>query len=324
MSKPVRSVKNQYRGINAHLHSYWQAEHKWNRFHNAHITDLVKLLRAELLPKGYTAEMEESLQLRRFSDNLPRRPKPDAIIRDLDPNRVSPPTYMQGIQILELDDLMETEPDIEHPYYAAVIYERDSSMNDDDVIAWIELLSPTNKGDNRDAYIYFAKRQLALEQGKVFVELDYLHELSPTFDRLPDYSIRATGAFPYRITILDPRPEYRDTRAYLGEFNVDEDIPRMSIPLNGGDHLEFDFGMAYRKTYEEMLYGREEWVDYTQHPVNFDHYSPPDQARILNRMLAVIKADRAGQNLEDVPFPTESLPLDEAETALRQLLQDKP
>lgn len=315
----VRSVKNQYRGINAHLHSFWQAEHKWNRFHHAHITDLAKLLRIQLLPKGYTAEIEESLQIRRIGDDLPRRPRPDVLIRDLNPTRKPEPTYLSGVQVLELADLMETELDIEHPYYAIAIYERTSQVDSGEAVAWIELLSPTNKGDNRDAFTYFAKRQLALEGGKVFVELDYLHESPPTFERLPDYSIHKPEAYPYRITILDPRPDHHDTRAYLREFCVDEPIPVMAIPLNDGDYIEFDFGEAYRKTYEEMLYGMEEWADYSQMPVNFDRYSEADQARILNRMLAVVKASRNGVDLETAPFPVENLSLDEANAQIQQL-----
>jgi hypothetical protein len=319
MMEAVRSVKNQYLGINAHLHSFWQAEHKWNRFHNAHITDLAKLLRVQLLPKGYTAEIEESLQIRRIGDDLPRRPRPDVLIRDLDSTRRPQPTYLSGVQVLELADLMETELDIEHPYYAIVIYERASQVDSGEAVAWIELLSPTNKGDSRDAYTYFAKRQLALEGGKVFVELDYLHESPPTFERLPNYSIHKPDAYPYRITILDPRPDHRDTRVYLKEFFVDESIPVMAIPLNDGDYIEFDFGDAYRKTFEEMLYGMEEWVDYGQLPLNFDRYSEADQARIVNRMLAVLKAARAGEDLEDAPMPIEQIPLNHALAQLQQL-----
>jgi hypothetical protein len=303
---PVRSRKNQYLGINAHLHSFWQAEHKWNRFHNAHITDLVKLLKAQLLPMGYTAEIEESLQIRRIGDDLPRRPRPDIIVRDLDSARTVQPTVIPDVQVLELDDLMEAEPDVEHPYYAVVIYEQP-----EEAVAWIELLSPTNKGDHKDAYTYLAKRQLALESGKVFVEIDYLHETTPTFDRLPDYSRGEGGAYPYRIVVIDPRPEYREARVYLKEFLVDSSIPAMTIPLNGGDQLDFDFGAAYQKTFEEMLYGLEDVVDYRQLPLNFDLYSPADQSRILARMLSVLKAARDNANLEDVPFMVEAISVED-------------
>lgn len=53
--KPVRSTKNQYIGINAHLHSLWQAEGGWDEFHAAHIIYLANSLKVPLLPRGYTA-----------------------------------------------------------------------------------------------------------------------------------------------------------------------------------------------------------------------------------------------------------------------------
>ncbi len=45
----LHSTRNQYPGINAHLHSYWQGRGGWSRFHTNHIADL---LRALLLPRG--------------------------------------------------------------------------------------------------------------------------------------------------------------------------------------------------------------------------------------------------------------------------------
>ena len=63
--KPVHTVKNQYLGINAHLHSYLQASSDWTEFHTNHITDLMRLMRAQLYPMGYIAKIEQSLQIRR-------------------------------------------------------------------------------------------------------------------------------------------------------------------------------------------------------------------------------------------------------------------
>jgi hypothetical protein len=80
---PVHSVKNQYLGVNAHLHSFWQGTGKWNRFHNYHIGQIIAPLRAQLIPMGYTAQIEESLQIRRIGDS-PRRPQADILISDLD------------------------------------------------------------------------------------------------------------------------------------------------------------------------------------------------------------------------------------------------
>jgi hypothetical protein len=55
---PVRSIKNQYLGVNAHLHSHLQAGDEWNSFHNRHVGDLLGALRTQILPLGYTARME--------------------------------------------------------------------------------------------------------------------------------------------------------------------------------------------------------------------------------------------------------------------------
>src|SRR5688572_2646696 len=89
---PVRSIRNQYLGINAHLHSYWQAVGGWNRFHTNHISDLLRALRPQLLPLGYDADIEPSLQIRRIDDGGPDfRPESDVTIYDLDPARARLP-----------------------------------------------------------------------------------------------------------------------------------------------------------------------------------------------------------------------------------------
>lgn len=61
MTELVYTAKNQYDGINAHLHSFWQGTGKWHRFHNVYIAQLLMALKAQLIPLGYTAETEESL-----------------------------------------------------------------------------------------------------------------------------------------------------------------------------------------------------------------------------------------------------------------------
>ena len=313
MMSVIRSVKNQYLGINAHLHSHWQGIGKWNRFHNVHIAQLLVTLKARLLPMGYTAETEESLQIRRVADH-PSLPRADILIGDLLPQRTPvAPLHYGGVQTLPIEEFVDAEDDAEHPYYAVAIYERlvnDLSMP----VAWIELLSPSNKGGSLDAQSYRAKRKELLRNGLVFVELDYLHETPPTFERLADYSKQEADAHAYHIVVLDPRPTFRQGRVYLHEFDVDDPVPTVKIPLNGSDVLDFDFGLAYRKTFEEALYGYD--MDYRRLPMNFDRYSKDDQARIAVRMVTVLEAAANGVDLETGPFPVKTLPL---ETALAQI-----
>lgn len=307
MTDPIHSVKNQYFGVNAHLHSFWQGEGKWHRFHNVYIAQLLVTLKAQLIPMGYTAETEESLKIRRIADR-PAYPRADILVTDRDRLR-SRPTSLVAIadpQLLTVEDFIELEEDTEHPYYAIAIYER--LVNDEDQpVAWIELLSPSNKGRSVDAYIYRAKRAELLRNGLVFVEIDYLHESPPTFERLADYSAKDKDAHPYRIVVLDPRPNFHVGPVFLHEFDVDQVIPTVDIPLNGSDVLTFDFDKVYRKTFEEALYGYD--MDYRQLPLNFQRYSRTDQQRIAARMVTVVEAVQQDIDLKTGPLPAQEISL---------------
>ncbi len=295
---PLRTRKNQYRGVNAHLHSYWQNEGGWNDFHNRHIGDLAGLLKSELLPLGYTAKIEESIQIRRVdSDDPPRRPKSDILIGDIQPQRRAPSKLVEPAAAAYRLQEWLAPLEIEKPYRALRI---DSRKDAGEPVAWIELLSPSNKSNTHDRSDYLYKRNSLLQTGMIIVEIDYLHETPTTFDRhLMDYSRpkERDQAAPYRIMVLDPHPDMNDGSVYAYPFHVDQPIPTVTIPLNGTDRIDFDFGVVYRKTFEEMLYGLES-VDYAAYPVNFDSYSAADQARIAKRMLAVLEAGAAEVDLE--------------------------
>jgi hypothetical protein len=320
----VRSAKNQYRGINAHLHSRWQAEGGWAEFHTRHIVHLADALKAVLLPMGYTAALEPSLQIRRLDiPSPPEYPESDVTIYDLDPVRplrtlASPGSSAAGELVFPITETLLADPISEKTYSAIKIYEARSDRGEP--VVWIELLSPSNKPGGRDVRDYFNKRIKIIESGIVFVELDYLHESAATLRGLPDYRTKQAQlseiqAHPYRILIVDPRPSLEAGVVRVRGFDVDEPIPTLTIPLNADDELTFDFGKPYHKTLEDALYGLE-LVDYSQLPVNFERYRESDQMRITNRMLAVVEAAKAGANLEKGDFPVGSWSLADA---LKQL-----
>jgi hypothetical protein len=310
MNKPIRSVKNQYPGINAHLHSLWQAEGGWNNFHNPHIAQLAIALRAQLLPMGYSASIEESLQIRR-ADEI-RQPKSDVTIYDLVPARYSQPSFPSLGTVanltLPLPEVLYENPLTEKPYKAIAIYKQSEARQP---IVWIELLSPSNKGSDDDALSYLRKRSTLLESGLVYIEIDYLHETPPTLLRLPNYQHGDRHAHAYRISVLEPRPYLAKGHAYLCEFDVDVRIPEVTIPLSSDDSLYFDFSKPYQKQFEEMLYGVE-LIDYAKLPVHFERYTLPDRQRIALRLLAVLQAFERGDDLETGNFNVEKLTLQEA------------
>lgn len=312
----VRSIINQYLGINAHLHSLWQSESGWDGFHARHIVHLADTLKAQLIPMGYTAEVEESLQIRRLDDSV-GKPRADVLISDLEAKRPSQPPISgaPAVQTMTFAELLGEDELSDAPFRAVAIRERKpETVKRGDPVAWIELLSPSNKGDSHDADLYQRKRLDMLIGGLVFVEIDYLHESPPTFSTILDYSQGKTGAHPYRIIVIDPRPVLEKGPTLLVSFDVDKAIPKVKIPLNAGEALEFDFGVPYRKTFQEALYGYD--VDYRHLPLNFDRYQPADQTHIAARMLRVLKAAQQGLDLEQGSFPVEPLPLAEA---LRQI-----
>ncbi len=295
-------MRNQYRGINAHLHSRFQAEGGWSSFHTTHITDIYKLLKASLLPLGYTTALEASLQIRRLDEPM-RRPESDVTIFDLDPMRsnLAPVPTGGGTLVMPIPDALALSPRSEKDYVAVAVYQSDERG---EPVAWIELLSPSNKPGGQDDDIYRTKRLMVVESGIVFVELDYLNESAPT--------INGAGDHAYRVLVLDPRPSTESGSAHIYEFDADDPIPVITIPLNAGESLDFNLNEPYRKTFEEALYGLE-WVDYGELPLHFDRYNRLSQERIANRMLAV---QRQG-DLETGDLPeTPQLPLDEALAAL--------
>jgi hypothetical protein len=306
----VRSVKNQYRGINAHLHSLFQAEGGWSGFHTRHVVHIADVLAAELLPKGYVVEIEESLQIRRNFDTS-QDYRADLLIADQDIHRASSPTLAKQGEWMPVAELLDEEELSEIPYRALSIAPRD-----DEPIVWIELLSPTNKGQSEDAQTYRTKRKNLLSGGLVFVELDYLHETSPTFSTLPYYypgrrKKWLRDAHPYWLVVIDPRPDLEDGKAQVIGFDVDAPIPLLEIPLTGGQSLNFDFGVPYQRSFDLGMVGHS--VDYSELPRNFDRYSPADQLRIAQRMLAVLKAHQAGVDLETSPLTVdETISLEEA------------
>lgn len=303
----IKSLKNQYRGVNAHLQSLLQTVGSWNSFHANHIADLQRTMQAQLRPMGYVAELETSVQIRRYDQPM-GRPESDVAIYDLESPRSQASSNLRltpsgAAMILSIPEALGLDERTEKQYSAVGIYRADDAKHGTPV-AWIELLSPSNKPGGQDAEQYREKRLKLLQSGIVFVEIDYLHMSAPTMPGAND------GAA-YHLIVIDPRPQFLEGHAQIVSFGVDEPIKTAEIPLNGGDVLNFDFGVPYQKTFAEAFYG--DSVDYGEIPLAFNTYNQGDQEHILARMVALMEASRQGKNLEIDPLPEpQLLPLAEA------------
>jgi len=305
---PIRTLTNQYRGINAHLHSQWQASGGWDEFHTAYIVYLANALKAALRPLGYTASIEQSLQIRRQGFPI-SRPESDVTIYDPDLDRAAQPPSPQSSAVAQVIPVLEllqvAAPDLAQ-YKAVAIHGAEKGTP----VAWVELLSPSNKPGGQDAAYYDKKRLSLLHTGIVFVELDYLHESPPTFEGLPNYRSgpMTAPATPYRIVVIDPRPAFESGKGYIYGVDVDSPLPTVVIPLSGADQVAIDLDSVYQRTFQDSLFG--DSVDYAALPVNFTRYRPADQARIVARMVAVLEAHERGERLDSgVPLPTQPMSL---------------
>jgi hypothetical protein len=274
---------------------------------------------------GYTVGLERSLQVRRPGGET-KEPESDITVYDPDRLRHAQPSHHPGTGagaslIMAVPEMLgiTLEDTATAPYRAVAVYrvpKVDQARGEP--VAWIELLSPSNKPGGQDAQQYKDRRLALLQSNIVFVEVDLLHESPPTFEGIANYRAQEPEAHPYRISIIDPRPVFMDGLGFTYEFDVDALFPPVTIPLNADDLLEFDFGVGYHTVLEMQGYA-EDYVDYTQLPERFDRYSEADQARIVTRMLHIIEQSQRGDPFTETPQELPVMPLQDALSQIEQL-----
>jgi hypothetical protein len=270
---------NPYKGINAHLNSKLQNEGLWTDFHNTYIVTLRRLLKEQLLPMGYTAQIEQSLQVRRLGEDISVF-RPDIDIIDRFATRREPTALLPSERTLSIVELLEFDPS--QDYYPAIVIQKQGGES----VTWVEILSPTNKLPNRGHYeSYRQKRFDAIQAGIGFIEIDFLHQQPPTLAKVRNYANHEASSHPYRIVVLQPTPNFKEGMGLISEFDVDMILPTLEIPLLGGDILKHDFDVSYQATFSQGLYGSE--MDYSQLPTAFGTYSVADQERIRQVMARI-------------------------------------
>jgi hypothetical protein len=291
VAMPVRSPRNEYKGVNAHLHSYFQTHGGWDGFHNKHIGDLGAEI-SRWLPPGYLVDTEQSLQLREISpygDERIRRWRPDIAIYGASTVPQSQSDTEVGIATL-VQPLLDTLSEEDNPAPSALlIYKVTEDALLGRPITQIELLSPSNK--HGDGLLLYKEKRIALVNAGInLVEIDYLHETDSVVRGVPSYTRHEADAHPYNFTVSTPSPTLRDGKAVTTFFDVDSKIPLLKLPLGGSDVLSIDLNSVYRTTFESVnAYSYR--VDYAQLPEHFEAYNLADQARIHARMSAVQEAN---------------------------------
>lgn len=270
---------NLYRGVNAHLHSDFQANGDGIGFHSSYIVLLARTI-SEILPSQYMIDIVKSMQLKTFH---PDTGEPLVYFRQK--RNHNHPT--KGIRLSDSNvvswiyPLNETFVFSEDCFLSAIlIYKRDSSTFFGKPITQLELLLPSGKLSG-DGYLqYHEKRQLLLERGLQLIEIDLFHGTDSPIGGIPSYTARESNASPYYIAMNIPIPDIKNGKIKVYGFGVDQPIPSLDIPLNSINTITVDFDAPYQKAFQfTKAYSLRS--DYSQPPLNFDRYTKADQARIL-------------------------------------------
>jgi hypothetical protein len=321
MSKVISRL-NHYVGINAHLNSALQ-QRDWDGFHGHLLSDLTRYLNDLVRPLGYLAKMQGSLQIRRLDTPDVRQPESDSLIWEVTPGRRPLPSPVSGQPVANTLQVPLREhlalPDLgQEQYFAVGIYAR--AATEANPVVWIEVLSPSNKRQGRFPTPYEERRLMLMQlQTLVFVEIDLLHETPPLTrsSHIGSYAANDPASHPYRIFVADTRVQFPEGNLTLYEFDVEQAIPFVSLPLKAGDQIDMNLAHVYNTTFYDHWFGDADYpVDYSTLPVNYDRYQPADQRRILARMLTVLDAKSQGMDLNALEGP---LPIDEDH--LPELLQ---
>ncbi|MCU0479617.1 MAG: DUF4058 family protein [Anaerolineae bacterium] len=179
--------------------------------------------------------------------------------------------------------------DTEEAYYSAVAIRQITSNNQiGQVVAWLELLSPSNKRGGSGEAQYHHKRAQALHGGIILIELDYLHHTPPIMRRIPSYPDGDEGVYPYNISLTDPRPDLKMGKLRVYGFGVDTPIPTIEIPLLNDDKITVDFDAVYQRTFTSLrAYSLR--ADYDQLPQPINAYHPQDRPKIEVVMHRALK-----------------------------------
>jgi hypothetical protein len=141
---------------------------------------------------------------------------------------------------------------------------------------------------------YIERRHEVIEKGTPFIEIDYLHQASPSFHVLPDYTQNNRDAFPYWTVVCTPQnaPNSENTICYV--VGAIKRLPVVAVPISPDTSTTFDLQEAYNRTFESSRFYTT-IVDYAAEPVNFDRYREDDQAKI-RALLETIRRERGGQS----------------------------
>lgn len=337
---------NHYHGINPHLNDHLvTTRYAWEEFHGYLITEMALQMHEQLYPLGYEATTQPGLQFRVLDPDSgepearshPERPEPDIALLYKRSQPIPPKPKTPAHASVNLIDMPLPWSLEESQRYLPGIRIRKRAERlpgtPGEPIVWIELLSPSNKPSaphvpqlqGRHAPEYANKRFDVLEANQVLVEIDF-HQAQPPvikglprYQRGPQHQPPEPDAWPYYISISDPRPSPGYDRGRVGgaRWGIESPLPTIRIPLLGQDELKFDFDPPY----DVIVSRRYPEIDYARRPALWHSYNDRDQDLISARMETLFRDWERISAKQKVPLPL-SVPVQDARLRIEQLEQD--
>ena len=282
--------ENQYVGVNPHLMSELQTPGSGSNtslypdFHLSGIAQIKNTLNRELLPPGYRANAETSLQI--SSKYESSSPEPDVGIYSKSPRAAlsGKEKRESAAQPSAVLDLVIEQPD--HPMGIGIHNKLGQ------LVTWIEVLSPSNMPGQPHAAAYQANRARCLKSGVPLVEIDLLHEYRSPTPGVPPYPPvegQTEASNPYLITVSNPRAE----EVEMYRWGINEHLPIVAIPLGGHDAIDFNFHSWWENIWRDGRLG--DFVDYSVEPARMNKYSTRDQEIIREPMQTIAETRSADQ-----------------------------
>jgi hypothetical protein len=287
----IHAERNLYPGVNAHLNNLLQTSgrQRWRSFHHGYI-EFLRVALDRILPAGYVASAEDSLQIEEYDPDSGHARKRISIA-DVQIYRTSglyptPAPLSEGAAAPTLMLPLVETVDPEDALAGLIIYQSGEGDPPGRPITRIEMLSPSNKPGGSHHQAYFVKRALTLKSGVRVVEIDLLHLSPPVDTTLPNYLNDEPQAAPYAILVSDPRPTYDQGMTAVYGFGVTDPLPQVRVPLAGVDAVTVDFGAIYQDLYASSRLFHA-LVDYAQEPPAFERFLPADRETIRTLLDAI-------------------------------------
>ena len=243
---------------------------KWTGFHHSIISEIRNVLTPQVRPR-YVVDVEEDVYLATEGGTPVKIVIPDVSV-------VHGAGWMEddaGSVVTTIEPAIVTLP-MSEP--VAIAYLAIRRSDNEETVAVIEVLSPTNKSPRDGRTEYLAKRNSLLRSRAHLIEIDLLRggERLPTIEALP------VGDYFAFVSRVERRPKVE-----VYSWTLERAMPCIPIPLSAGDpDVSLDLQNVFATTYDRAGY------DYAIH---YDRsIEPPLDERRLELVKRSLSAVQTG------------------------------